>query len=174
MNLYAGITRQGVTKICEVAGTTKYKHNYKSKKGTAARNITSGQYIDVLEKVLLPDGKVKFKKGAWMLQQDNDPAHSVAGATIARWNIRHGHKVQLITGWPPNSPDLNLAENFWNFIQMDVQKMALPSFESYKKCVKAAILSKELKMKNYLTKLYASMPRRLTKVIELGGELTGY
>ncbi len=51
--------------------------------------------------------------------------------------------------------------------------MALPSFEEYKKCVKAAILSKDVKMKSYITNLYASMPRRLAKVIELGGELTG-
>lgn len=174
LNIYAGITMHGATRVCEVAGTTKYKHKYTSKKGTTARNITSGQYIDVLEKVLLPQGKVVFKKGAWMLQQDNDPAHSVAGATIAKWNKKRGHNVQLIAGWPPNSPDLNLIENFWNFIQMDVQKRALPSFEEYKKCVKAAILSKGLRMKKYLANLYASMPRRLAKVIELGGEMTGY
>lgn len=174
LNIYAGITMWGATDVVEVAGTTGYKHCYTTKRGKPALNVTSGQYIDVLQEVFLPQGHTKFMGGDWVLQQDNDPTHAVARAVIGQWKHDRGHDVQLLLDWPPNSPDLNLIENFWNFVQMDVEKKALSSFTEFKNCVKSLIASDEPTMKSYLVNLYASMPKRLAKVIELGGGRTSY
>jgi hypothetical protein len=54
VNVYAGITKHGVTFCHVVAGTSKHKSIYVNKKGQPSRNITAVEYKDVLEKTLLP------------------------------------------------------------------------------------------------------------------------
>jgi len=174
LNIYAGITRFGATNTREVAGTTGFKHNYRTKKGQGARNITTDQYVDVLQNVFLFEGRMKFGGSSWTLQQDNDPTHKIAGAIVAEWNNDTGDNVQLLPNWPPNSPDLNLIENFWNFVQEQAYNTKCHDFKSFKDCVKNLILSGSAKTKEYLAKLYDSMPRRIAKVIELEGEMTDY
>ena len=44
-NVYAGITRYGVTSMCTVAGTTKHTSCYTNKKGQPSKNITNHEYI---------------------------------------------------------------------------------------------------------------------------------
>ena len=40
-NLYVGITKHGVTRVHEVAGTSNNKTTHKSKQGAATKNITT-------------------------------------------------------------------------------------------------------------------------------------
>lgn len=56
VNMYAGITKHGVTKAHLVTGTSKLRTSYKNMKGQASRNITSAEYEDVVTKTLLPEG----------------------------------------------------------------------------------------------------------------------
>jgi transposase len=107
-NVYVGITRVGATEVHEVAGSTGYKHNHVNGKGQKAKNITKGQYEDVVAKTFLPAGARLFDRTRWLLQQDNDPTHRVASGVVADWNRRHGTAVQMVEGWPPSSPDLGL------------------------------------------------------------------
>ena len=75
VNVYAGITRHGVTQFHEVAGTSKHESTYKNKKGKGARNITSSEYGNVVKATLLPEGRRIFSiqgVSTWLLQQDND------------------------------------------------------------------------------------------------------
>ena len=82
VNVYGGLTPYGMTILAEVAGTTGKKSSYITVKGMPASNITSSEYEHVLSDTLLPQGQLLFSQGAglssWVLQQDNDPAHSVA------------------------------------------------------------------------------------------------
>ena len=83
VNMYAGITKHGVTKAHLVTGTSKLKTSYKNKKGKLSRNITSAEYVDVVTKTLLPEGARIFAAAGlsgWTLQQDNDPTHKGASA----------------------------------------------------------------------------------------------
>jgi hypothetical protein len=61
LNVYVGITRSGPTKVHVVAGTTGYKHAHMNKKGQKARNITKGQYKQVVVKTLVKGGNKLFK-----------------------------------------------------------------------------------------------------------------
>ena len=47
VNMYAGITKHGVTKPHLVTGTSKMATTFKNMKGIAARNITSQEYETV-------------------------------------------------------------------------------------------------------------------------------
>ena len=120
VSIYAGITPCGMTKKHVVAGTSCSKTVFANKKGQLAKNITQAEYKHVLSKTLLPEGRKLFSHvgvSSFIFQQDNDPAHKVASSVIKDWNQKNASSIQLLKNWPPNSPDLNIIENVWAWIQ---------------------------------------------------------
>jgi hypothetical protein len=174
LNIYAGITRHGGIHATEVVGTKGYKVQYKTKKGSIAKNITTQQYEHVVEDFLF-QGQLRFKNNQkWLMQQDNDPTHRIAKWVIQQHNDENGSLIQLLEDWPPNSPDLNLIENFWSWVQHKVNKMGFKTFKTFKQGVKDLIVCTSDETLRYLATLFDSMPRRLARVIELEGGKTEY
>jgi transposase len=108
-NVYAGITKYGMTKVHVVAGTSHRKSAFKNKKGDTSRNITAAEYEDVLSSTLLPEGKKIFNKvglSSWVLQQDNDPSHKKASAAAtAAWNQgSQGNHVSVLAHLATKQP----------------------------------------------------------------------
>jgi len=176
-NLYAGLTKYGMTVHHQVAGTSKAKTMYKNKKGEVAKNITSQEYTDVLGETLFPEGQKLFStqgKPTWVFMQDNDPTHRVAIKAIKEWNdsisprrLRNASSISLLPNWPPNSPDLNPIENLWGLVQAKVNAKGCKTFEEFK-----AEVIKQLKKvpKEYLVNMIDSISKRIQKVIELEGD----
>jgi hypothetical protein len=173
LNIYAGISRYGMTGVHVVAGTSKHTTRYVTKKGTSARNITSAQYGDVLRKTLLPSGErlLGQKYGGWYLQQDNDPSHKCAQRVVKKWGKEKGSRVELLASWPPNSPDLNIIENVWAWVQREVDKTGCQSFGDFHQTVVETLTKVPDTM---VANLFASMKERVKLVIEKGGGFTGY
>jgi hypothetical protein len=173
-NVYAGITYFGVTKLYSVAGTSKQQTCYKTKKGQAAKNITAGEYKQVMLSHLLPAGSQLFGRqglARWHFQQDNDPTHRNAATHISTYNTQHGSHIELLQGWPPNSPDLNLIENVWGYVDSKVQKQVCNSFEEFKQAVDDAF---QAVPKSMLQNLFNSMDKRIDMCIQTGGDRTPY
>lgn len=175
VNLYAGITRYGVTACHLVAGTSKLKSKYSTVKGSVGKNITSAEYEHVLEETLLPQGNRIFGGqglSMWHLQQDNDPTHKrVAPKVLLRYNKEHDTHIQLLQDWPPNSPDLSPIENVWGIVQAKVRARACNTFEEFQQAV-----LQEFKAlpKKVLTNLFNSMSDRMHKCIAAGGDKIHY
>lgn len=73
--------------------------------------------------------------------------------------------------WPPNSPDLNPIENVWAWVNQKVRKRGCSSFKEFQ----AEVLNTLQNIpKAFITNLYASMPRRISKVLEQKGGKIGY
>jgi hypothetical protein len=175
-NVYAGLTVFGVTAVAVVTGTTSHKGSkaYYNQKGQVSKNITKQEYVDVLEKTLLPGGAKLFAANGvstWVFQQDGDPAHNVAFDVIAKYNAAKGSSIQILQNWPPNSPDLSPIENLWAFVQARVDKKGCKDVDQ----LKAAVVS-ELKSvpKTVLSNLFSSMHKRLAQTIEKEGGKTKY
>ncbi len=173
-NLYAGITKFGATILHEVAGSTGYKHSHVNMKGQKAKNITTGQYEEVLQSTFLPEGMRLLNMTRWYLQQDNDPTHKIAQACVTKWNQTHGTDIQVLPSWPPNSPDLNLIENFWSYVEREVNKAGCKTLPDFKQEVIKCITSRSPRAMKHLQNLYASMPHRISLVLEKDGGRTGY
>lgn len=174
VNIYAGITRHRVPDVHVVAGTYGYTSSHHNKTGVKAKNITSSEYQEVLTKTLLPEGGKIFSNvgvSTWYLQQDNDPSHKVAAAVIKAYNEANSCSVQLLPNWPPSSPDLNLIESVWAWVQARVNEKGCSTFEEFKAEVRAQFMAVP---KSMLANLFKSMPKRIKNVIELGGEKTKY
>lgn len=174
LNVYGGITKYGVSKLHEVAGSSKHKSSYKNKKGNVASNITQEEYGHVLEDTLLPEGKRIFGEqgmGFWKLQQDNDRAHGKAAPKVEEWSKKHASMVRLLPKWPPNSPDLNLIENVWAYVQGKVDALGCQSFEEFRNVVHQQFAAVPLSM---LSNLYKSMPKRIACVVTSEGDKTKY
>ena len=174
VNIYAGITKFGVTAVHVVAGTSKHKTSYKNKKGQGAKNITQHEYESVLSKTLLPEGRRIFSTqgvSSWVLQQDNDPAHKLAEQVVAQWNQKNAASVGLLKNWPPNSPDLNIIENVWGYVEARVNEKGCKDFDGFREEV-----LKQFSMvpQSMLKNLYKSMPKRLQLVIENEGHKIKY
>jgi hypothetical protein len=175
VNVYAGITKFGITKLHCVAGTSNMKSRHTNLKGQHARNITKSEYKEVLEKALLPEGTKLFRNvgvSNWVFQQDNDPSHKAAGSIIQAWNSQHpGVQVSLLADWPGNSPDLNPIENLWAWAQAEVDAKGCKTFQEFKKCVFDTLQKAPRKL---LRGLVGSMGRRVRACIENDGDKTKY
>jgi hypothetical protein len=175
VNMYAGISKYGVTKAHFVTGTTKLATNYKNKKGEKSRNITMGEYYDVLTKTLLPDGTALFANhgsSQWVLQQDNDPTHK--GGTkkaLAMWTRNHNSPPAILANWPPNSPDLIPIENAWGHVSSKVDARGCKTFDEFQE----AVVEEWNKLdRAYFNKLIGSMKKRMQDCINAGGEKIKY
>jgi len=49
VNVYAATTKDSVTDVRVVAGTSKHSYPYTNKQGNPAKNITSSEYKEVLK-----------------------------------------------------------------------------------------------------------------------------
>jgi transposase len=171
VNVYAGITRHGITQCHIVTGTTSHKTTYLNKKGQPARNITAAEYSDVLVKTLLPEGDRLFKaRGVpqrWVLQQDNDPSHRAAEQHVTAWRRQRNRSVEILKKWPPNSPDLNIIENIWSIVDAKLLARGCKNASEFKQAVKEEMSSVS---KDTIVSLFESMPRRMRNVLHGGGE----
>jgi hypothetical protein len=157
-----------------VAGSSKHPTKHVNKKGMPAKNITAAEYREVLTKTLLPAGQRLFSAqgiSTWYLQQDNDPTHGCAQQVVRDWNEKKGSSVQLLPNWPPNSPDLNIIENVWAWVQAEVNKKGCATFDEFKDEVIATVSKVPKPM---VTNLYKSLEKRMALVLENEGKATGY
>ena len=172
VNVYAGFTRLGMTKLHIVAGTTGHKTAHLNQKGSMARNITASEYKEVLEQTLLPEGRRLFGTlgiSSWVLQQDNDPTHKKAPDIVKQYNLKHGCSIRVLPNWPPSSPDLSLIENVWSFLQSKLDSLGCQTFHAFK-----AALVREAKSINrvFSQRLFDGMPSRLQECMKKHGDLT--
>lgn len=121
---------------------------------------------DVLQQAL-PFLKKKVFNNTPIFAQDNAPCH-VARSTL-EWFRKH--HVQLLQGFPPYSPDINIMENCWAVMAKEMEGCYAPNkhvlWDHIQKAHKKITVT-------YIEKLYASLKPRLEAIITAKGGHTKY
>lgn len=133
------------------------------------KRINSGEYIRVLGTGLfetLDMNEINAEECIFM--QDNAPAHK-SSMTINWFKTQN---IRLLD-WPPSSPDLNLIENVWGYLEKQIR--------THKKVFNNAdelfdIIKEEWKKipSDYIKTLYRSIMNRIKQLYKRKGRHTTY
>jgi len=130
--------------------------------------IDGERYLELLKTHLLAAFPrlrgTKTRKGHFIWQQDNAPGHK--SLIVKNWLKENG--IEMLD-WPAQSPDLNIIENVWAFIQEELWKInyKLENKDDVWRETKKIWYEKVGKI---IPKLYTSFPKRLQKVIDNQGK----
>jgi hypothetical protein len=111
-----------------------------------------------------------------IFQQDNASIHSshYTSDFIRRNNIR------VLEGWPAKSPDLNLIENIWHSLKMELEGKINnlqgrdKKGQLFRKVVDAWEVLRQKDDPPVVQNLYGSMPTRLHHLLQNNGGPTPY
>lgn len=165
---------QNVTKMVAHGGGSVMVWGVISRHGTGrlyriTGNVNAAAYIKILNKALLPSlSDAGVDVGEMILVQDNAPAHRSAAAKS--WFEENDMET---LPWPPSSPDLNLIENLWEYLDRQVRKRRpLPSNVNQ---LWRYLEEEWARIDNHIIdNLYASIPRRIEAVEKAKGLWTKY
>lgn len=130
---------------------------------------------DMVEKILkkkVPEIAGIFLENGiedWIYQQDGDSKHG--SRVVCDFLLKETPKLIGAKSWPANSPDLNLIENCWAYLQEKVNAREPQNIAQLKE-----IINEEWERipDSYINSLYNSWGNRLITVIENNGGITKY
>jgi hypothetical protein len=131
-------------------------------------NINAEHYKVILDEMVWPVIAKNFPDNNYIYQDDNATPHR---AGIIK---EYAAEQQLKTmTWPACSPDLNIIENVWAVLKMNIQRhlCEINTLDDLKSVILKCWDSLE---QSYIKRLYLSIPRRLRAVRLSKGHLTKY
>ena len=82
-------------------------------------NIDSAKYQQILASQYIPN----YKRGR-IFQQDGAPCY-ISGSTM---KFLRGKKINILQGWPAQSPDMNIIEHIWGRMKEEASRRTWGSF----------------------------------------------
>lgn len=135
------------------------------------QRFTSGDYVTILEDILLPSVRTFFPDGPIYFVQDNSPIHT---ANIVRnWFAMH-EEINVIP-WPARSADLNPIENLWGLMVRNWSDDANRNVRNVDHLTRnVTAVWDRLRGRDYCENLVNSMHERLQKCLQSNGFYTKY
>ena len=131
--------------------------------------MDSKKYISILQDAYLGTLEdLHTNRQSIILQADNDPKHT----SKATWAWLEGNQISTLN-WPASSPDMNIIENLWSYLDDKVRTHPTILSNSTKLW---NVLQEEWKRisPEYIRKLYESLPKRIEAVCNAKGGNTKY
>ncbi|GBC00707.1 hypothetical protein RclHR1_03950003 [Rhizophagus clarus] len=132
------------------------------------KRFTYGVVFRIYERGLIPSACELFGIDSidWILQEYNDPKHR--SKICKKWKEEN---EATVLPWPSMSPNQNPIENVWQLLKIKISKKKINTT----RILKAQLAREWNQLSEYLAKnLVNSMERRVTALIEVGGDFTMY
>lgn len=132
-------------------------------------NLTGELYCEIMKDDMLGSSSdLGPDPAAFWFQRDNDPKHTAN--IVKKWFPEN--RIDVLE-WPPNSPDMNIIENLWDYLDRQVRKRKpLPTSEE---SLWEALQEEWYKIpQSYIDSLYASLPNRPAELYAAKGHATRY
>lgn len=129
-------------------------------------NMTAKMYVTILQDNLKKSVEDLNLQDTFVFQQDNDPKHT---AIITREWLLYNVRRKLQT--PPQSPDINIIENLWHQLDLQVRKHKITGKQRLREVLQEEWHKIDI---NYIKTLVYSMPSRLQAIINANGLHTKY
>lgn len=174
LHVYGAITQFGSTKLVFATGTTGLQKQYfkVSSKGQKqwCAGVCAQEFQDIMSKHLVPQATAILTAAGHsppVFLIDGAPCHTARDTKA--FLTREG--ITIITGWPPNSPDLNPIENVWAWMK---RRVYAQHYNSLAELRKAVLTAWEAVPASMLKNLMKSFNTRKKLCIERAGGHTGY
>ena len=115
----------------------------------------------------LPPTTIPNYKRGQIFQQDGAPCH-ISGSTM---KFLRGKKINVLQGWPSQSPDINIIEHIWGRMKEEAWRTKPKNLEKLWHACKAAFHAIP---DDFINKLYDSLPNRMATVLQAKGTHTIY
>lgn len=134
-------------------------------------NLNGELYQDIIQQRLPPahfanDTPRRFRD-KWVVVQDNDPKHK----TNESMQLLRQLCNNRLYDHPANSPDFNVMEDAWSYLDREVRKSKIRTINGLKR--RLTQLWEDLPW-NYIRKSVDSMPARLQQCLDRKGARTDY
>ena len=161
LHVYGAVCSKGASDLVEVTGTTGLKP-FKDK---TVRGVTAEEYIQVIDNLIVPFGNACYPGESWTVLEDGASVHK-AKVVVRHWATQHPHVHVLRTA--PCSPDLNPIENCWGMLQSSRAGLPMNTMLQLRTSVHMD-WQKLGQNQELMQRLFAGMPGRLQKTIDLQG-----
>ena len=131
-------------------------------------NMNTEKYISVFDDNLWPVIARHFSNRLWIFQEDNAPCHVSVSAN--QW--KEGNDIHNFP-WPAQSPYLNIIENVWKVLNIQVQRRVneIQNAQDLKRIVSDIWSSLPL---HYVRSLYARIPQKIRYVLHSRSHISKY
>jgi len=138
-------------------------YEFKSQLVIIEKNINSDEYTQIVtNNGFIEEANRKHGLFGWFFQQDGAPSHGSKNTFEKLSN-----QINILPGWPPNSPDLNPIELLWGIMKNILKKKEISTKEAFVKAIHEIWDAIPLKTINNLV---VSFDRRIQFCIDCGGE----
>ncbi|GFX21269.1 transposable element Tcb2 transposase [Trichonephila clavipes] len=132
--------------------------------------VKAAHYVNILRDQVHPFVQTSFPGECPLYQDDNAPIHTAK--IVQEWFAEHEGEVGHLD-WPPQSPDLNIIEHLWGYLESKLRARFPPP--STISALEVALHEEWLHIPlQVVHDLYASIPRRIQSVIQSKGGPTPY
>ena len=109
IHVHGAACQKGKAPLHVVTGTSGLAKRFYSKQGKVLDGVGHREFIHLLRKTILPAGRDLFDDQPFTLLMDKAPAHTPID--VRHWLGNRYADVDVLEGWPGNSPDLNWIES---------------------------------------------------------------
>ncbi|GFX10546.1 transposable element Tcb1 transposase [Trichonephila clavipes] len=132
--------------------------------------VKAAHYVNILGDQVHPFVQTSFPGECPLYQDDNAPIHTAK--IVQEWFAEDEGEVGHLD-WPPQSPDLNIIEHLWGYLESKLRARFPPP--STISALETALHEEWLHIPlQVVHDLYASIPRRIQSVIQSKGGPTPY